>query len=78
MSKPSDHPGEPRDYLHVRIPVSTKELLRRLNYETRVHRGDILARVLDRAQEAGLLEQWITAGDNPAPKDAPAADDAAA
>ena len=65
MSKPADGSREPRDYLHVLLPVSTKDLLRRLNYETRVPITAILVRVLARAQEAGVLEQWINAGNVP-------------
>jgi hypothetical protein len=68
MSKRADRSREPRDYLHVLLPVSTKDLLRRLNYETRVPITHILVRVLGRAQEAGLLEQWINAGELPTPE----------
>lgn len=61
MRKVSE-PREPRDYIHVLLPIPTKDLLRRLRYDLRVSITDILIRVLDRADREGVLEEWIKAG----------------
>lgn len=58
---------EPREFLHVELPVSSKDLLRRLAYETRVPVTQILLRLLGRAKETGVLVDWIKAGPVPTP-----------
>lgn len=72
MSKPASSTPQPREFIHVRLQVSTKDLLRRLNYEHRVSLTQILERVIGRAKEAGVLEEWIKAGKLPATEDAAA------
>jgi hypothetical protein len=52
----------PREFIHVKLPVSTKDLLRRMRYETRVPITEILIRVLERAEKEAVLEEWIRTG----------------
>jgi hypothetical protein len=65
MSKPANRTREPREFIHVELPLSTKELLRRLRYETRVSFTDILVRVLERANREAVINDWIRAGETP-------------
>ena len=53
---------EESEYLHVKLPISTKRYLERLNYDTRVSITQILVRVLARAKKAGVAEDWIKEG----------------
>jgi hypothetical protein len=57
MGKP-----RPRELLHLLLPVETKDLLRRLRYDTHVSITEIIVRVMDQAWKQGVLEQWIRAG----------------
>jgi hypothetical protein len=53
---------EETEYLHVKLPVSTKRYLERLNYDTRVSITQILVRVLAAAKKTGVSEHWIKEG----------------
>lgn len=66
MGKEITRRGQPREFIHVQLPVQTKELLRRVRYETRVSFTDILVRVLERAEKEAVLKEWIAAADSPA------------
>lgn len=71
MRESTKKSGPPqREYLHVMLPASTKELLRRIRYETRISITEILVRVLDRADKEALLEKWIMP-DEPVAQPAP-------
>lgn len=51
-----------REYLHLQLPAHTKDLLRKLRYDTRVSITEIVVRLLDQAQKQGVLEDWIKTG----------------
>jgi len=72
MSKPA---AASREFIHVLLPVTTKDLLRRLRYETRVSITEILVRVLERADKEAVLEDWIKTG-GPVPTLPPARQEA--
>lgn len=63
----SSSAGPGREYIHLKLPVSTKELLRRLRYETRVSITDIVVRVLERSHKEAVLEDWIREGASGSP-----------
>lgn len=70
MSKPAKSIAEPKEYLHVELPVSTKTLLRRMNFETRVPITHILVRVIGQAHRKGVLKDWIQGGNVDLPMEA--------
>jgi hypothetical protein len=59
MSKPAASIPEPREFIHVKLKVSVKDLLRRMNFEHRVSLTKILERVIERAEDEGVLVDWI-------------------
>lgn len=72
----STKPAKRREYLHLQLPVSTKDLLRRLRYDTRLSITEILIRVLERADKEAVIEGWLKdGGPMPAP---PAREEASA
>lgn len=57
MGKP-----KPRELLHLLLPKDTKDLLRRLRYDTHVSITEIIVRVMEQAKKEGVLEHWIRTG----------------